>query len=78
MAEYMTAAKMTELGVKKETAIERDSTFASGKQRKITRKQQAEELAKQQAEKLAEQTLQASKVATEEPPVIELKLFTVR
>lgn len=78
MAEYMTAAKMHELGVKKETAIERDSTFASEKQRKIAKKQQAEELAKQQADREAEQTLQASKAVTQEAPVIELKLFSVR
>jgi len=77
MAEYMTAAKMNELGVKKETAIERDSTFASGKQRKISKRQQAEELAKQQAEQAAEQKLQSLNPIEEAAPVIELQLLRV-
>ena len=75
MAEYMTTAKMKELGIKKEAAMERDSTFISEKQRKIAKKLEAERLAEQEAE----QKLQASKQVVEEPaPVIELKHLSVR
>lgn len=43
MAEYATAAKLQELGVKKDATIERDGAFATNRQRKLEKAQEPKE-----------------------------------
>jgi hypothetical protein len=43
MAEYVTAAKLHEMGVKKDSALERDSTFRSNTEKKIERQSEVPE-----------------------------------
>lgn len=70
MAEYVTPAKMTEFGITNGAAIERDSTFPSRKQRKLTKKLQEAEAEARQTSPEATPIVQA--------PQIEIKQLNVR
>lgn len=74
MAEYVTAAKLQQLGVKKDALIERDSTFRSNAERKLDKER--EKLEREAADAAAE----AATLAVEPEPVlpIELELLSVR
>ncbi len=71
MAEYVTAAKQEELGVKKDAVLERDSTFGTRKQRKLERKQD------KRPEKKSSDCFRPV-VIEEAPEPIELELLSVR
>ena len=74
MAEYLTTARLQQLGVKKDTAVERDSTFRSNTERKLDKEKEKQE------RKVASVTAEAEVVAVEQEPVvpIELELPSVR
>jgi hypothetical protein len=69
MAEYMTAAKMQELGVKKDATVERDGTFGSKGQRKLEKKQD---------QKTEKKSQDPARIAVEKTPVAELEPLSVR
>jgi Ribosomal protein L9, N-terminal domain len=74
MAEYLTTAKLQQLGVKKDTAVERDSTFRSNTERKLDKEKEKRE------RKIASAAAEAEVFAVEQEPVlpIELELLSVR
>ena len=71
MAEYVTAAKQEELGVKKDALFERDSTFGTREQRKLERKQD------KRPEKKSSDGFTRGMIE-EAPEPIELELLSVR
>ncbi|CZS90536.1 hypothetical protein WAI453_004130 [Rhynchosporium graminicola] len=76
MAEYLTLAKVQELGVKKDTIAERDSTFQTNAMRKLEKKQERE---KQDApdEGLLPRVVEAKPMEPMEPMAqFELDLLT--
>lgn len=74
MAEYLTTARLQQLGVKKDTAVERDSTFRSNTERKLDKEKEKRE------RKNASVAAEAEVAAVEQEPVvpIELELLSVR
>jgi hypothetical protein len=75
MAEYLTAVKLQELGVKKDFVLERDSSFRSNTERRLDEAYE-KELEKQleKTEVVAEATQSTYELVTP----IELELLSVR
>lgn len=74
MAEYLTAQKIAELGVKKDSGLERDSTFRTNAERKLERQQE-----KEQTERKPEHLPTMAFEQPDEPaPHVELELLSVR
>jgi hypothetical protein len=74
MAEYLTTDKLQQLGVKKDTAVERDSTFKSNTERKLDKEN--EKFERKVAAAAAESTTASMEQEPEIP--IELDLLSVR
>ncbi len=79
MAQYVTAARLQELGVKKDAMLERDSTFRSSVERKIERQSEVQEKEEEVVVVLHPAAFTPSLVQ-EEPrePQIQLELISVR
>lgn len=74
MAEYLTLTKLRELGVKKDSTVERDSAFRSNAERKLEKLQE-----KEKAEEVPEIVQRpAFEEASEPAPHVELEFFSVR
>ncbi len=71
MAEYLTDDKLQQLGVKKDTAIERDSTFRSNTERRLEKEKEKFE------RNIAAEAMTAS-IEPESTIAIELDLLSVR
>ena len=77
MAEYLTADKQRQLGVKKETSLERDSTFRTNAERKLEKQREKAE------REAAAAAVESAMAAIEPEPAevatpIELDLLSVR
>ena len=74
MAEYLTSNKLQQLGMKKDTTVERDSTFKSNTERKLDKEN--EKFERKVAAAAAESTI----ASMEQEPAfpIELDLLSVR
>ncbi len=72
MAEYLTIDKVQQLGVKKDTTVERDSTFKSNMERKLEKE-------KEQLERKAAAAAESAMATMEKqsPITIELELLSV-
>jgi hypothetical protein len=77
MAEYLTADKLQELGVKKDATVERDPTFRSNMERKLE-KQMLREEQEEQAQLLAQEAA-ASSIESERVimPHVDIDLISV-
>ena len=87
MAEYLTAVKLQELGVKKDFALERDSSFRSNTERRLDKayekeleKEQEKQLEKQLVKQLekTEVVAEATQSTYERVTPIELEFLSVR
>ena len=83
MAEYLTAVKLQELGVKKDFVLERDSSFRSNTERRLDKayeKELEKEQEKQQEKQLekTEAVPEAIQSTYERVTPIELELLSVR
>ena len=72
MAEYLTINKVQQLGVKKDTTVERDSTFKSNMERKLEKEK---EQFKRKAAAAAESAM--ATMEKQSPIPIELELLSV-
>ncbi len=73
MAEYLTAQKIAELGVKRDSGLERDSTFRTNAERKLERQQE-----KEQGEQTPEPLPTKAFEQPDEPaPQVEVELLSV-
>lgn len=75
MAEYVTASKLHEMGVKKDSALERDSTFRSNTEKKIERQSEVPE--KQEEEFVRPAPLIPSLPQYEPEPQMQVELMSV-
>jgi len=83
MAEYLTAVKLQELGVKKDFVLERDSSFRSNTERRLGKayEKELEKELEKQLEKQLEKTevvAEATQSTHERVTPIELELLSVR
>jgi CO dehydrogenase/acetyl-CoA synthase beta subunit len=87
MAEYLTAVKLQELGVKKDLVLERDSSFRSNTERRLNKayEKEVEKEQEQEQEQQQEKQLEKPEVVAEASPStyeratpIELELPSVR
>jgi hypothetical protein len=93
MAEYLTAVKLQELGVKKDLVLERDSSFRSNTERRLNKayekevekEQEQQRQQEQQQEQQQKKQLEKTEVVAEAIPStyeratpIELELLSVR
>lgn len=75
MAEYVTAAKLQDMGVKKVSALERDSTFRSNTEKKIERQSEAPE--KEEEEFVRPAPFIPSILQEEPEPQMQIELMSV-
>ena len=83
MAEYLTAVKLQELGVKKDFVLERDSSFRSNTERRLDKayEKELEKKLEKQLEKQLEKTevvAEATQSTYERVTPIELEFLSVR
>jgi hypothetical protein len=83
MAEYLTAVKLQELGVKKDFVLERDSSFRSNTERKLHKAyekelKQEQEMQQEKQQEKTEAVAEAIPSTYERVTPIELELLSVR